>query len=91
VAQTPYSTTEEIVQRGQTLYEQEIRAKVEPEHRGKYLVLNVETGEFEIDVDDLAASKRARDRFPNSPLFTVRIGYPTAYRLGGRFHVSSQG
>jgi hypothetical protein len=38
-----------------------------------------------MDPDDLAASKRAKARFPDSPLFTVRIGYPTAYRLGGSF------
>jgi hypothetical protein len=82
--QTPY-TSEEIVQRGQTLYEQEIRPKVEPENKGKYLVINVATGDYEMDADDLVASKRAKAKFPDAPLYTMRIGYPTAYRLGGRF------
>jgi hypothetical protein len=79
---TQYSN-EEIVRRGQALYEQEIRPKVEAEHKGEYLVVNVETGDYVIDQDDLAASKRAKTQYPNAPLFTVRIGYPTAYRLGG--------
>ncbi|MBW3625264.1 MAG: hypothetical protein KY468_17850 [Armatimonadetes bacterium] len=79
------STTsgEEIVRRGQALYDQRIRASVEPEHNGKLLILNVETGEYEMDADDLAASIRARERFPNAPLFTLRVGYPAAYRIGG--------
>jgi hypothetical protein len=80
-------TSEEIVQRGQALYEQEIRPKVEPENKGKYLIINVATGEYEMDADDLAASKRAKARFPAAPLYTMRVGYPTAYRLGGRFQV----
>jgi hypothetical protein len=80
-------TSQEIVQRGQALYEQEIRPKVEAENKGKYLIINVATGDYEMDADDLAASKRAKARFPDAPLFTMRIGYPTAYRLGGRFLV----
>jgi hypothetical protein len=82
------STSEEIVQRGQALYEEKIRPKVEAGHRGEYLILNVDTGDYVMDPDDLTASKRARVMFPNAPLYTVRVGYPTAYRLGGRFTFS---
>lgn len=74
--------SEEIIKRGQSLYDQKIRAAVEPGNTGKYLIINVETGEYEMDVDDLAASVRARERFPHAPLFTLRVGHPTAYRLG---------
>ena len=41
--------------------------------------------QFEIDVDDVAAAKRARARFPQARLFAMRVGHPAAYRLGGRF------
>ena len=74
----------EIVQRGQALYEDKIRAKVGAGNKGKLLVINVETGEYEMDADDLAAGERAKARFPDAPLFTMRIGYSAAYRLGGR-------
>ena len=64
---------EEIVQRGQALYKQKIRATVdEPENRGKMLVINVETGEYEID-DDVVAAKRARAWFGDAALFAMRI------------------
>jgi hypothetical protein len=42
----------------------------------------LETGEYEIDHDDLTASRRARARFPSAPLFTLRIGHEAAYRIG---------
>lgn len=80
---------EEIARRGQALYQEQIRAEVEAQNKGKYLVINVETGEYEMDADDLAASKRAKARFPDAPLFAMRIGFAAAYRLGGRFLVTN--
>jgi hypothetical protein len=74
--------SDEIVQRGQRLYNERIRAQVEPGNRGKFLIINVETGEDEMDADDLAASRRAKVRFPDAALFTMRVGFPAAYRLG---------
>ncbi len=75
-------TTEEIVERGQLLYEQRIRHEVESESEGKFLVLDVESGLFEIDASDLEAMQRARAANPEAALYVVRIGFPTAYRIG---------
>jgi hypothetical protein len=79
------STAEEVARRGEEIYEREIRSKVEDQHRGKFLVLDIVTGAYEIDQDDLAASERLLDRHPESELYGVRIGSPTAYRLGSSF------
>lgn len=76
-------TREEVAERGEAIYERDIRAQVEAECKGKYLVLDIETGEYEIDHDDLAATKRMMARCPNAVLYGLRIGYPAAYRLGG--------
>ena len=74
---------EEVAERGEAIYEHEIRTKVERESHGKYLVLDIETGEYEIDQDDLVATKRLMARCPDAVLYGLRIGYPAAYRLGG--------
>ncbi len=78
-------TPNEVAVRGQALYEDQIRSKVESGNNGKFLVLDIETGEYEFDVDDLTATKRLLAKRPEAMLFGLRIGYPTAYRLGGRF------
>jgi hypothetical protein len=83
-----HETPEEIARRGEAVYERLIRPRLGAPDRGKFLVINVDTGEYELDTDDLAASKRAKARFPNAPLFTMRVGRPAAYRLGGRFAVN---
>ena len=78
----PGYTTEEVGQRGQTLYEEQVKNTVEPEHAGKFLVLDVTSGAYEVDEDDLAASDRLLAKKPDAVLYGLRIGYPAAYRLG---------
>ncbi len=76
-------TTDEIVQRGQAIYEEQIRPKLSSEEQGKFLVVDIETGEFETDNSELAALKRAKIKNPDAALFLLRVGSTTAYRLGG--------
>jgi len=78
----PYSK-EEIVRRGKEWYEQEIRTKVEADHWGKILVIDIETGAYEIDDDHGAANRRARAKHPDAVLYGMRIGYPTLGKIGG--------
>ena len=78
----PRYSSAEIVQRGQALYEQRLRAQVEARHQGKFLVLDIETGDYEIDADDVSAVQRAKTKYPDAAFYIVRIGSPTACRLG---------
>ena len=73
---------EEVATRGEAIYEREIRHKVESQSKGQYLVLDIETGEYEINPDDLVATKQAMAKRPDAVLYGLRIGYPAAYRLG---------
>jgi hypothetical protein len=81
----PYAkySPEEVESRGEEIYDQQIRQKVEVGNKGKFVVIDIETGEYEIDEDDLQATKRALVKRPEAVLYGVRIGYPTAYNLGG--------
>jgi len=77
----PRYASAEIVQRGQVLYDQQIRAHVEASHPGKFLVLDIETGDYEIDADDVAALQRAKAKHPDAAFYILRVGAPTAYRV----------
>ena len=81
----PRYTSEEIARRGQALYEERLRAEVDARDRGKFLVLDIETGEYELDVDELAALQRAKRKNPDAVLYILRVGYPAAYRIGRSF------
>ena len=83
----PYAhyTAEEVAARGEALYAQQIRAQVEATHQGEFVVVDIETGDYEMDPDDLVATQRALAKRPEAILYGLRVGAPTAYRLGGRF------
>jgi hypothetical protein len=89
VITVPYAnyTPEEVVSRGEAIYKEQIRDIVEAENKGKFVVIDIETGDYEIDVDDLRVTMRALAKRPAAILYGLRIGYPTAYRLGGRFRL----
>ena len=65
-----------VVDRAYAIYDAKIRHLVEPEHHGEYLTLDVITGEYEIDADDMAANSRMLERYSPATLVTLRIGYP---------------
>ncbi len=79
----PRLSGEEIQKRGEELYRQSIREKVEPENIGKICVIDVETGDYEIDDTMLAASRRALARHPGAALWAVRIGYEAVHSFSG--------
>ena len=80
----------EIVQRGKALYEHQIRAEVEAGNLGKVLVINTNTGEYEIDTDHLTASNRAAAKFPGAPLYAMRIGARALGRIGSRSPIEAK-
>ncbi|HLX62089.1 MAG TPA: hypothetical protein VKX17_12480 [Planctomycetota bacterium] len=46
-------TQEEIERIGEEIYRRDIRPKVMPRHKGKFLFLDIESGDYEMDEDDL--------------------------------------
>jgi hypothetical protein len=78
----PRYASEEIARRGQTIYDQSIRNLVEHDNVGKYVVIDIESGKYEIGDDQLATAERILGTRPEAPLYLVRVGYPTAARIG---------
>lgn len=88
----PYSddTSEAIAARGEEIYQQQIRDKVDPKYKGKFLVLDLETGDYEIDAEDLVATDRLLAKHPNAVIYGVRVGFPAAYGIGFNFKAYTQ-
>lgn len=74
----PYTghTTEEIARRGRAIYEREIRHEVEPTQAGRFLVVDVESGDYEVADEDLVASERLLERRPGALLYGQPVGAP---------------
>jgi len=82
-------TPAEIVRRGEEIYHRDIEPVVAGNSTGYFVVLDIESGDFEVDEQDLAASVRLLARRPEAVPYGVRIGSRSAYRLGGTVRPSS--
>jgi hypothetical protein len=71
----PRYSRKESKQRGYALYESGIRAQVEAEHEGKVVVIDIETGAFEIDGEEMDAFEALRILNPDAELCSIWIGY----------------
>ena len=81
----PRYSKEEFARRGDLIYERDIAPLVAEEHQGKFIVIDIETGAYEIDADELAASDRLLARKPDAQMWLRRVGSRYARRFGLRF------
>ncbi|MXZ91668.1 MAG: hypothetical protein F4W95_09295 [Chloroflexi bacterium] len=70
---------------GRAIYQEKIRPTLGPEHKGKIVVIDVKSGDYEIADEDLVATRRLRERQPNAYTWAERVGYPAVYKMGARF------
>ncbi len=76
--------------RGEAIYEDRIRRQVEGMARGTVVVIDVESGDYEADLNDASATARLTARRPGAVTYAVRIGHPAVYRMGARFSLHRQ-
>ena len=80
----PRYSKEEFAQRGDTLYETQIRPQVEVGNHGKIVAIDIETGSFEVADDIVGASDRILAKCPDAQTWFIRIGHPAVYHFGAR-------
>ena len=73
----------EVTERGWEIYMRDIRPKVIDQHRGEFLVVDVESGDYEVGKNPTAISRRVEDRHPKGHRYLIRVGYKTAWSMHG--------
>lgn len=73
---------EEFARRGDAIYEEKIRPLLKPSDKGKYVAIDIETGEYEIGRSQLAVIDRLDARIPDAQTWLVRVGYRYVARFG---------
>ena len=80
-------TKKEICDRGEKIYQEQIKPLVEPQEKGKFVVIDILSGDYEIDPEHMAATRRLKERRPDSVRYLGRIGYPSAFHFRRPFAV----
>jgi hypothetical protein len=73
---------EELTRLGVDLLKRRIEPVAGPQDAGKFVAIDVDTGDFEIHTDDYEAVAALFIRHPQADIWLGRIGEPFTYRIG---------
>lgn len=75
---------EEIVKRGNAIFEKDILRHVKSRNPLDFVLIDIETGDYEVDAKHLAAHERLRERHPDAQIYARRVGCRYLHHFGGR-------
>jgi hypothetical protein len=74
---------EEFAQRGDAIYESDVRPRLKSDDDGKFVAIDIDSGNYEMDRDELRAGDKLRARLPQAQIWIVRVGSRYVHRFGG--------
>ncbi len=80
----PRYSKEEFAQRGDLIYQTQIRPQVEAGNHGKIVAIDIETGDFEVADSSMIAVDKLYERKPDAQPWVIRIGHRSVFRFGSR-------
>jgi hypothetical protein len=79
---TPSPSTQDIAQRGEAIYQQRYQEELEKSSNGKFVAINVNTGEASIADTSDEAVRIALEKDPSGLFHLMRVGYQAAFEAG---------
>ena len=76
----------DIAARGEAIYRERIAPHVTSARKGWFVVIDVESGDYEIGEQDAVATRRLLQRRPSAVTYGVRVGHRAAYSHGALYH-----
>ena len=81
---TARRTPEEARRLGDEIYQRDIRALVKDTHDGEYVSIDLDSGDWAVADDLLAATRLLREQQPDAnDVWSLRVGYRAVASLGG--------
>ncbi|HET6575233.1 MAG TPA: hypothetical protein VFG68_16625 [Fimbriiglobus sp.] len=80
-AAEPRRSPDELARLGADVFDRQVRPLLRPEDNGKFVAIDISTGDYEVDEDDYAAVTQLRARRPSAEVWLERAGHPTAYQM----------
>lgn len=73
---------EEFARRGDTLVESKVRPRLTSADKDKFVAIDIESGEYEVDKNEMKAVDRLRKRVPDPQIWLVHATLGYLHRLG---------
>ena len=78
---TPEIDFDKCRELGWNIYNEKIKHLVEPKEKGKFLVIDVATGDYVVNHDLILAEDELEARQPDGVFYIMRIGYRAPFHM----------
>ena len=78
----PRRPLDELASLGKDIFDRKVQPGLRPEDDGKFVAIDVKTGDYEMGEDDYKVIANLRSRNPAADIWLMRAGYRAAYRIG---------
>jgi frataxin-like iron-binding protein CyaY len=78
----PQYSKEEFARLGDEIYQRDIYPQLQSDNAGKIVAIDIATGAWEIDDDEISACSRLEKRYPNAQIWIVKVGSRYVRRFG---------
>ncbi len=79
----PETPSDDLVERGQSMYRQRLVSILEPWHDGEFVAVEPDSGRYFLGSTASAALVAAHAAMPNNLFYLARVGRETAHTVGG--------
>lgn len=76
------ATREAVIRQGRQIYDEKLKAELKPDHTGRFVAVEPNTGEYFLGDTDVEALYTAHAALPESHFYLKRIGYDYTHRIG---------
>ncbi len=68
---------------GNEIYRRNTQRQLEARHVGDVVAIDVDSGDYALDANAIAASESLRNHHPGTRVWLMRVGHSTLYRFRG--------
>jgi len=79
------SRTENLIERGQSIFEAQIEARLTGQNPDDFLLIDVLSSDYEVASDEISGRSKLRARRPDAIVYLRRVGDEAAYTVGGGY------
>lgn len=73
---------QEVAERAMRLYDERLRAELEPAHRDQFVAIEPTSGDYFLGRTLSEAAWAASGKYPDRQFYALRIGHPVAVEIG---------
>ncbi|MFH1049148.1 MAG: hypothetical protein V1732_05805 [Patescibacteria group bacterium] len=73
---------EQVSQKGEEIYKNKLKSVLEPKENGKFVAIEVVSGDYFLGDTILEALEKGRKKYPDRLLHTIKVGYQGVFKMG---------